>query len=69
MRLNIKPMSVNEAWQGKRFKTRKYKQYEKACLFVLPKKIDIPDGPLKVSLVFGFSSKLSDADNPSQMLY
>ena len=35
MILNIKPMSVNEAWQGKRFKTNEYKQYEKSCFILL----------------------------------
>ena len=63
-RLDIKPMSVNEAWQGKRFKTKKYKQYEQECLLLLPRKVEIPEGKLKVSLFFGFSSKLADADNP-----
>jgi len=62
-KINIKPMSVNQAWQGKRFKTHEYKAYEKECLLILPK-VTIPDGKLKVELVFGFSSKLSDADNP-----
>ncbi len=57
-------MSVNQAWQGKRFKTGKYKTYEQSCLLMLPVKIDIPTGKLKVDLVFGFSSKLADADNP-----
>ena len=63
MRINIKPMSVNQAWQGKRFKTNRYKNYERDCLFILPK-IKVPEGKLKVELVFGFSTKLSDADNP-----
>ena len=62
-KINIKPMSVNKAWQGKRFKTKTYKQYEKDCMLLLPK-ITVPDGKLKVNLVFGFSSKLADADNP-----
>lgn len=61
--INIKPLSINECWQGKRFKTNKYKEYEKSCFLLLPK-IKIPEGKLKVDLVFGFSSKLSDADNP-----
>ena len=56
-------MSVNQAWQGKRFKTNRYKNYERDCLFILPK-IKVPEGKLKVELVFGFSTKLSDADNP-----
>ena len=62
-KINIKPMSVNEAWQGKRFKTKKYKEYENDCLHCLPK-LKIPIGKLLIKLIFGFSSKLSDADNP-----
>jgi hypothetical protein len=41
MRIDIKPLSVNESWQGKRFKTDKYKLYERACLFMLPK-LNVP---------------------------
>ncbi|ABV74330.1 hypothetical protein BA3_0045 [Thalassomonas phage BA3] len=64
IKLNIKPLSINCAFQGKRFKTKKYKQYEQECLLLLPRKVEIPEGKLKVSLFFGFSSKLADADNP-----
>lgn len=64
MKLDIKPMSVNRAWQGKRFKTNDYKRYERDCLFMLPKSINVPAGKLKLTLDFGFSSKLADADNP-----
>jgi len=63
MILNIKPMSVNEAWQGKRFKTRKYKQYEREVLLILPK-LTVPDGKLEITIKFGFSSKNADVDNP-----
>lgn len=63
MILNIKPLSVNQVWQGKRFKTKKYKEYEKTVLSILPK-LKIPDGNLKIIITFGFSSKLSDWDNP-----
>ena len=63
MRLDIKPLSVNKAWKGRRFKTDEYKKYERdVCLMLKP--IEIPEGPLQISLVFGFSSKLSDFDNP-----
>jgi len=61
--LKIKPLSVNKAWQGKRFKTKEYKAYEKAVLLMLPN-IVIPDGDLHVFLEFGFSNKASDLDNP-----
>ena len=63
MKVNIKPLSVNACWQGKRFKTPKYKDYEKELINKL-KPMDIPDGKLKVFLVFGLSSKLADIDNP-----
>jgi Holliday junction resolvase RusA-like endonuclease len=64
MRIEIKPLSVNEVWQGKRFKTPKYKQYERDMLLMLPPlKLDFKN-PLKIDLIFGFSSKLADLDNP-----
>jgi len=66
IKLDIKPLSVNQAWQGKRFKTPKYKNYEREMLLILPKiQIGIP--PYKLKIEFGFSSKLSDIDNPVKM--
>lgn len=62
-RLNIKPISVNDCWQGKRFKTPKYNKFEKVVLMMLPK-IIIPEGKLGIKFVFGFSSSASDWDNP-----
>ncbi len=65
--LKIKPLSVNQVWQGKRFKTKKYKQYETELLYILPI-IDIPEPPYSVCYEFGFSSPLSDVDNPIKPL-
>ena len=63
-RVNIKPLSVNEAWQGRRYKTDEYKSFERAMLLMLPNmKIDFK-GQLVVDLTFGFSSRASDIDNP-----
>jgi len=62
-RINIVPLSVNKVWQGKRFKTPAYSKYENIVLLMLPK-IDIPMPPFKVIIELGFSSKLSDIDNP-----
>ena len=59
----IKPLSVNEAWKGRRFKTDKYKSYERQLLLILPN-IDVPEGDLAILLEFGFSSAGSDWDNP-----
>ena len=55
-------MSVNRAWQGRRFKTPLYKKYERDVLAILPE-IKVPDGLLSLEIIFGFSSKLSDFDN------
>jgi Holliday junction resolvase RusA-like endonuclease len=60
--INIKPLSVNQAWQGKRFKTNLYKQYEHDVLLLLPK-IKIVEPPYKLNIVVGFSNKASDIDN------
>lgn len=63
MRLDIKPLSVNDAWKGRRFKTDKYKKYERDVLLLLPK-INISDVPMSLTITFGFSSVASDVDNP-----
>lgn len=55
-------MSVNEAWKGRRFKSDTYKVYQDAVTMMLPK-MKVPEGELKISLEFGFSSRASDIDN------
>jgi len=62
--INIKPMSVNEAWQGRRFKTPQYKSYARDLSLMLPRSVSVPVGPLKVEYEFGMSNMLSDYDNP-----
>lgn len=63
MKINIKPLSVNQCWQGKRFKTPKYKQYEFELLLLLKSNLNIPKGRLRLLITFGLSSKLNDIDN------
>lgn len=63
MKLNIKPLTVNQAWQGKRFKTPKYNKYINDMLCIL-KPLKIPERQLHIDVTFGLSSKLSDIDNP-----
>ncbi len=65
--LKIKPLSVNECWQGKRFKTKSYLQYEKDLLLILPK-IKMPEPPFEIHFEFGFSNIMSDWDNPVKPL-
>jgi len=62
----IKPLSVNTAWQGQRFKTRAYKAFEIRCLYTI-KKHPIPEGRLSITLEFGFSNTSMDIDNPIKM--
>ena len=67
-KLNEKPLSINEAWQGKRFKTPAYKAYEETILLIMPKaKIDL-EQMLSIEFFFGFSNKASDLDNPVKLL-
>jgi Holliday junction resolvase RusA-like endonuclease len=62
-RVPIKPLSVNEAYRGRRFDTPKKKQFVKDSGFFLPN-LTIPSGPLSVTFVFGFSNKGQDIDGP-----
>ena len=62
MLLKIKPLSVNQAWQGKRFKTLQYKSYEEEVLCRL-KPLKVSDKPLELSIKCGLSSKNADVDN------
>jgi Holliday junction resolvase RusA-like endonuclease len=67
-KINQKPLSVNLAWQGKRFKTPAYKEYEKAMLLMMPKAYIYTDQMLRVEFFFGFSNAASDLDNPVKLL-
>lgn len=65
VKVKIKPLSVNQTWAGRRFKTPKYKAYEQEMFYLLPS-IKIPPGKLKLKIEYGFSNKLSDIDNPTK---
>ena len=65
--LPIKPLSINEAWQGRRFKTKEYIKYQRDLLMILPQ---IKVIPKKISLYFefGFSNISADIDNPVKLI-
>jgi Holliday junction resolvase RusA-like endonuclease len=63
MRLDIKPLTVNQAWQGRRKKTDKYRKFERDVLMLL-RPMKIPEGDLRIYLEWGFSYSGSDFDNP-----
>lgn len=64
--LNIKPLSVNRAFQGRRFKTPEYNAYEKLMRSMLPK-CEINDFS-KLKITYGFSNMASDIDNPTKLV-
>jgi hypothetical protein len=66
-KVNIVPLSVNKAWQGKRFKTKEYLKFEQDMMYLLPK-FSMPQAPYSISIHYGFSSKLADLDNPSKLV-
>jgi Holliday junction resolvase RusA-like endonuclease len=63
----IKPLSVNDCWQGQRYKSKIYKAFEKELLWTLPAR-KIPSPPYSIYFEFGFSSVASDWDNPVKPL-
>jgi hypothetical protein len=64
-KLEIKPLSVNEAWRGRRFKTDKYNDFQSSMLLILPN-VEIKSFK-RLKLTFGMSNTLSDIDNPVKM--
>jgi len=57
-------LSVNEAFNGRRTRSKKYDSFIRSMMFLLPAKIEIPDTVnVKLAVEFGFSSKGSDIDN------
>ncbi len=64
--LKIKPLSVNKAWQGRKYKTPEYKKYEIQMLRMLP---DIEIKEFKqLKITYGFSNMMADIDNPTKLV-
>ena len=61
-KIKIKPLSINEAYRGRRFKTKSLEVYKESLKYLLPK-MSVTEGKLSVTYVFGVSSKGSDGDN------
>ena len=67
IKVNIKPLSINKAFQGRRFKTSDYNNYEKSCLLMMPR-LRFPQGKVALHIRYGFSNKASDVDNPTKLV-
>lgn len=64
-KINIKPLTVNKAYTGNRFKTKAYKEYLKALGWLLPKSIDIYP-VMELQIVWGVNNPAADVDNPAK---
>jgi len=63
MIVKIKPLSVNRAFQGRRFKTKEHKKYEEELLWLLKGKKKVK-GFYSISFIFHIKNFLvSDVDN------
>ena len=58
----IKPISLNSAYRGRRFRTPELDAFQLELIYILPQ-MKIPKGKLSVKYIFGVSSANSDADN------
>jgi len=62
--IKVPPLSVNKAWQGRRFKTQEYKKWEENALLTMPHYPKIK-GQVLVELHFYMRyPKKGDIDNP-----
>lgn len=62
-KIDYKPLSVNEAYTGQRFKTDTYRSFAKAVTLMI-RPVKLPESPYKITLVFGVSNIGADFDNP-----
>lgn len=61
--IEAKALSVNECWQGRRFKTKKYLAYEKEIIALLPQREKIT-GDFALYILFGLEHVYKpDLDN------
>jgi len=63
VRINIKPLSVNSAYKGRRFRTPAHDIFKTAIKYLLPPVYKMPPPPYCIQFEFGVSSSLSDGDN------
>ena len=62
VKLDIKPLSLNHAYRGRRFATQELKDFKDTVSLILPKRTPLR-GNLSVFYRFGVSSKGADVDN------
>lgn len=62
--IDIKPLSNNEMYGGRKVKSYKYRNFERELLPLLPDDYKVPkDTKMELFMAVGLSSKLADLDN------
>lgn len=68
IQLPIKPMSINAAFQGRRYKTKEYKAWEESVLWLLKKYADQFTGKVEVRITWYLkNASRTDLDNPTKL--
>lgn len=65
LELKIPPLSINQAWQGRRFKTNQYKDWIERGLYLL-RGVEKQTKPYKMEIEFYIAPQM-DIDNPIKM--
>ena len=63
VRLELKPMSVNQCWYGRKNPTEIFKQYRLDVDRLLPDEYTVPEGELFILFKWGLSNRGNDIDN------
>lgn len=62
IKVELKALSSNDMYLGRKVKSYQYKTYERKMLSQLPDQ-EVPEGELQLTIEVGLSSKLADLDN------
>ena len=65
LRVDIKPLSTNKCWLGRRIKSKDYRDYTEVLLELLEETFTVPvEGDLFVYYKWGLANRGFDVDNP-----
>jgi len=69
VKIEAKPLSINRAWQGRRYATKEYKDWRKEIEYLMPKKkMIVGDVDIHIDF-FLINDKRTDADNLAKPLF
>jgi Holliday junction resolvase RusA-like endonuclease len=62
--IGIRPLTINKAWVGRRFKSSEYKQYESDVSKLLPRSKNMIKGEVEIRYLFYIKNyAITDVDN------